>query len=72
MAVQSQKQETYMQTEAPLALDTRLRMEQKAEAAEVLAKIAKYPPEDQKAALLIMHGIRIGESLATHNNQPRV
>ena len=68
MAVQTTMQET----RTPLVLDTRLRMEQMPEAAEVLAKIAEYPPEDQKAALLIMHGIRIGESLATHNNQPRV
>lgn len=66
MAVQTHTQETRV----PLVLDTRLRMEQKAEAAEVLAKIAEYPPDDQKDALLILHGIRIGESLAAHKTRP--
>ena len=68
MAVQTQTQEA----RTPLALDTRLRLTQKAEAAEVLAKIAEYPPEDQKAALLILHGVRIGESLAAHKARPSV
>lgn len=47
------------------------KIEMKGEATEAVKRFAALSPEKQKAALLIMHGIQIGEAMGASTAQSR-
>ena len=63
MAVHTETQDTRILAGQSTALDTRLHMTQKAEAAAVLAKIAEYPPREQENALAFLRGIQFAQGV---------